>query len=110
MKHSAILIFLFLWINTICNRFLIESENNDKKEKNANNVFPKSGINSFLENENIQEYVDSILKREQNGYFWVFLLLFVFAIILSFFYTCYDIISEKCLKCRTRSDKIENNK
>jgi hypothetical protein len=43
MKHSAILIFLFLWINIVCNRFLIEPENDDKKEKKDYNVFLTSG-------------------------------------------------------------------
>jgi hypothetical protein len=110
MKYSAILIFQFLLINIFCNRFLIEHENNDKKEKNANNAFPKSGIKSFLENENTQEFVDSILKREGNGYFWVFIFLFALAFILSGFYICCDKIKDMTNKRRIRSDTIEKNK
>ena len=108
MKYSAILIFLFLWINIICNRFLIEPENNDKKEKNDNNEFPKSGINSYLEIENIEEFVDSILKREQNGYFWIFIFLFAAAIIASGFYIFYDVIKKGCNKRRTLSTTIDS--
>ena len=106
MKHLAILIFLFLWININCNRFLIEPENNGKKEKNDNNVFPKSGINSYLETENIEKYVDSILKREQNGNFWTFSLLFALAFIISLIYILYDYIKEWCNKRRIQSKSI----
>ena len=102
MKHSAILIFLFLWINIICYRFQTKPENND------NNAFGKSGINSYIVNEKIQEKVNSILTREGSGYFWIFLLLFVFALIFSIFYICYDIIKEVCNKRRTQSTSIEN--
>mgnify|MGYP003571322115 CR=1 FL=1 len=106
MKNSVILIFLFLWININCNRFLVETENNGKKEKNDNNAFSKSGINSYLETENIEEYVDSILKREQNGNFWTFILLFASAFIISLIYICSDLIKEWCNKRRIQSKSI----
>ena len=106
MKNSNILIFLFLWINIICNRFQIEPENDDN---NGNNEFPKSEINSYLEKEKIQEKVDSILTREGSENFWIFLSIFLFALIFSIYYICYDIFKEKCYKGKTSTD-IENNK
>ena len=78
MKHSAILIFLFLWVNIICIGFQIKTENNGN---NDNNAFPKSGFNSYIKKEEIQEKVNSILTREGSRYFLIFLLLFLFSLI-----------------------------
>ena len=107
MKHSAILIFLFLWINNICIGFQIKPENNGN---NDNNAFPKSGFNSYIKKEKIQEKVNSILTREGSGYFLIFLLLFLFSLISSVLYICNDIIKEKCHKRKINSHSIENNK
>jgi len=104
MKHSNILIFLFLWIIIICNKFEIEPENND------NNTFPKSGINSYVEKEKIQELVNSILTREGSENFWIFLSIFLIALFLSFIYICYVPIREGCNKKRIRSISIDKNK
>lgn len=96
MKNFAILLVIIFWLNIICygphenyNGFIKEKKNNAKSLFfGIYDSFLEYGAPKSFESEKTIEY----LNRKTSGYFWIFLAIFISAIIISILYLYWDII------------------
>ena len=95
MKNFAKLLLLLLWIDIYGidnNNINYNDKRNDTFKENNKNI--NFGINgSVFENVGSKNFAEIIkMKRKTSGNFWLFLCLFLAAIIVSILYLCWDII------------------